>query len=318
MLPGVNRKLMAVAAARGGWFNRSDALACGYTPGDIRQRLDAGRWRRLCRDGYIDVDGEPAVERPWERTARLHRLAVAAMLHRTAASAVASHQSAVVLHELPTWDLDLARVHLTKPAGRSRTTGELVVHRARLAPADVVTVRGLAAMCPARAVVEAACGSTYEVAVVLFDAVLRDGLATREELAAFAHRLRLRAGSPNATNALRFADGRSESVGESRLRVLMAQQGLPEPELQVDIVDYRHNHVGRVDFLFRAERLVVEFDGALKYDAGGDVVAEKWREDRIRELGLRVIRFGWADLIRPGLTAQRIRTALARAVCGKR
>src|SRR5262245_31039881 len=106
MLPGVNSRLSTVAAARGGWFNRSDALACGYTPGEIRQRLDAGRWRRLCRDGYVDAEAEPVDERPWDPTARLHRLTVAAMLHRMGGSAVASHQSAVVLHDLPTWGFD--------------------------------------------------------------------------------------------------------------------------------------------------------------------------------------------------------------------
>jgi len=41
--PGMNRMLTVVAAGRGGWFNRSDARACGYTDTEIRERLRAGR-----------------------------------------------------------------------------------------------------------------------------------------------------------------------------------------------------------------------------------------------------------------------------------
>ena len=61
--------------------------------------------------------------------------------------------------------------------------------------------------------------------------------------------------------------------------------------------------------------MVVEFDGQTKYGDGavGTVVAEKWREDRIRELGYIVVRVSWTDLAHPKRTAQRIRAAFERA-----
>jgi hypothetical protein len=310
----MNRMLTVVAAGRGGWFNRSDARACGYTDTEIRERLRAGRWRRLCRDGYVEVSAEPAHERPWDRTARLHRLTTAAVLHRMGESAVVSHQSAVVLHGLPTWGTSLEQVHVTKPGGRRRATEELVVHRALVDPDDVVRLGELRVMTAARAVVETACESSYEGAVVLADAVLREGVASRAELEAFVHRLRHRAGSPRARNAVRFADGRSESVGESRLRTLMSDYGLPAPDLQVELFDHDdRSFVGRVDFLFRAHRVVVEFDGESKYASGGDLVSEKRREDRIRRLGYGVVRLARTDLDRPVRTARRIGDALSRA-----
>ena len=163
-----------------------------------------------------------------------------------------------------------------------------------------------------RAAVEAVCESSYEAGVVLLDAVLRQRAATRDELAQVVHQLRYRTGAPRAANAVRFADGRSESVGESRLRALMADHGLPPPELQADLFDGRRALLARVDFLFRAQRLVVEFDGELKYGSTGDLVAEKWREDRIRELGYAVIRLGWSDLDKPVRTVRRVQAALAR------
>ncbi|HEY3509384.1 hypothetical protein [Kribbella sp. NPDC051137] len=121
---------------------------------------------------------------------------------------------------------------------------------------------------------------------------------------------------PDARAAAQFADGRSESVGESRFRVLMANHGLPAPELQVEIRDDHGRQIARVDFLV-AGVLVIEFDGALKYaDGPGAVVAEKWREGRLRERGDGVLRFGWADLNRPHETAARIWRGIARHTPG--
>lgn len=311
----MNPRLVTLVAERGGWFTRSDAVAAGYADSEIRARLAAGRWRRLCRDAYVDTESEPRDEKPWIKARRQHVLLAAAVQHRTGRSSVLSHQSAVVCHGLPDWSLDLKRVHVSKPAGRARSDKSVVVHKAQLTDDDVTTRGTLRLTRPARAAVEAACASSYETAVVMFDAVLQRGLASRDELAEAVSRLRFRSGSPHAASALEFADERSESVGESRLRVLMANAGLPTPELQAELYDEERRLVGRVDFLFEDQRVIVEFDGETKYadDDGTIILAEKWREDRLRELGYLVIRISWADLARPALTAKRIRQAFARA-----
>jgi very-short-patch-repair endonuclease len=95
----------------------------------------------------------------------------------------------------------------------------------------------------------------------------------------------------------------------------MHTHGLPAPELQVRFADTA-GLIGRVDFFFRAERTVVEFDGMLKY--GGDgaretLIREKLREDRLRALGLQVVRITWADLAHPDRVIAQIRKAFARA-----
>ncbi|WP_132189044.1 MULTISPECIES: hypothetical protein [Kribbella] len=59
--------------------------------------------------------------------------------------------------------------------------------------------------------------------------------------------------------------------------------------------------------------MIVEFDGAEKYDSPKVLLAEKWREDRLRELGYSFVRVGWADLDRPRETGDRLHQALARA-----
>ena len=127
-------------------------------------------------------------------------------------------------------------------------------------------------------------------------------------------------GSRAAARAVRFADGRSESVGESRSRVLLHRLGLPPSDIQFRVTTPGGEFVARTDFVWADERLVGEFDGRIKYgrllrpgqDPGDAVYEEKQREDAIRDEGLSVIRWTWADLQRPDRLGARVGRALAR------
>ena len=118
----------------------------------------------------------------------------------------------------------------------------------------------------------------------------------------------------HAASMLRFADGRRESVGESRCGVALAIAGI-DVTPQVAIRDEHGDLVGRVDFLVTGTKVVVEFDGKVKYASGDRQVLwdEKRREDRLRALGYTVVRLTWADLERPGAVAAAVQRALAGA-----
>lgn len=306
---GVNKNLQRVAHERGGWFSRADALEAGYTLSEIRLRLHHRRWMRLCRDAYVESAGWPTDEPQWVCTERLHGLTARAVFARSAGGAVISHQSATLLYGLPLWRLDHSQVHLTKITGRARSDRTVRVHRAALRTDEIGEAYGLRLTSPARAIVETTCTSSYEVGVVLSDAALRAGLVSSEQLTTMAKRLEHWPGSPAAQAATAFADGSSESVGESRLRVLMANEGLPTPKSQVEIRDADGRLIGRVDFLL-LDQLIVEFDGAVKYESPKDLVTEKRREDRLRERGYSFVRVGWTDLDQPRQTATRLRRLL--------
>jgi hypothetical protein len=311
----VNRKLEVIAAERKGWFTRADALAAGYSDSELRRRVRNGQWLRLSRNSYTEHRDGPSDEPPWERAVRLHLLKLR-MANERLGDVVVSHQSAAVLHGLPTWGLDLARVHITRSAGRIRSGTTVAIHRSPVGPDEITETDGVRATSVERAITEVTCTTSYEVGVVLSDAALRRQLTTPDRLVAGVGRHRGWRGSPAAWAAARFAAGASESVGESRLRVLMANHGLPEPQLQVEIRDENGQLIGRVDFLL-GTRLIVEFDGALKYgDTADAILAEKWREDRLRERGYQVIRVGWGDLDRPTLTAARLRRGLRGQALG--
>ena len=305
-----------IAAGRGGWFTRADVIAAGYSDSELRGRVRSGQWSRMSYNSYVEPRGTPADETTWERALRLHRLNIRMAIERLG-DVVVSHQSAAVLHGLPQWGTDLTKVHFTRPAaGRDRTGRAIRVHRSPVAADEVAFVDGLPVTSVERAILETTCTTSYEVGVVLSDAALRVGSTTPDKLAAVVRRHRHWPGSPAARAAVRFANGLSESVGESRLRVLMANHALPAPELQVEIRDDLGDLIGRVDFLLLG-RQIVEFDGAAKYSGNPDaVLAEKWREDRLREAGYGVTRVGWSHLDHPQATAQRLWRGLLRQAHG--
>jgi hypothetical protein len=121
---------------------------------------------------------------------------------------------------------------------------------------------------------------------------------------------------------LRLADGRSESVGETRIRYLCWAMGLPAPQVNYPIVDENGREVARFDLAWPELGVFLEFDGKVKYEgllrdgerASDVVVREKQREDMICRLtGWHCIRVVWADLYTPRQTADRVREMFRRA-----
>lgn len=71
--------------------------------------------------------------------------------------------------------------------------------------------------------------------------------------------------------------------------------------------------MARVDFLFKEQRTVVEFDGLAKYAERSDLIREKAREDALRALGYSVVRITWVDLAKPMLVRAKVMQGFALA-----
>jgi hypothetical protein len=311
----VNPKLKLLAGTQGGVYTRAQAAECGYTPGQIHDRIQDGRWERIRHGQYAEAV-ELSHLPPWEQQALVHRRLIHAVMNSMRPGTVAvSHQSALALHGVPLWGSDLEEVHLTRlDKHRGGRIAGVRHHRGKLADADLTTTDGVPVTTVPRALFEMACTSPFEAAVVCADAVRRERLSTVPELERLRAVTEFWPGSATARAALDFSVALSESVGESRLRVLLHTHGLPAPELQATFRDAA-GFIGRVDFFFAAERTVVEFDGLLKYGGDGGreaLVREKLREDRLRALGLQVVRITWADLAHPARVIAKIREAFAR------
>lgn len=232
--------------------------------------------------------------------------------------AVASHQSAAVLHELdllngPSGGL----VCITVPPGARGgpyRRGNVVRHSAALPQGHVTVLSGIRVTTPARTVVDIARTGPFMAGVVTADSALHQRWTSKTELRRLLASCDGWPGIGNARTAVEFASPSAESVLESCARVVFHDHGLPPPELQVLILGQGEAKIARVDFFWREYAVAAEADGLMKYQSGADAIAELKRDRLLRERGLEVIHFTWQELLRePERVAGRILVAFERS-----
>lgn len=301
-------------AAHHGVTTTQQLTALGVTPADVRSLLATGELVRLRRSTFIDGHLWTTAAQ-WQKH-QLRARAVAAELCTPGSPYALSHHSALAVSGIGLHDVD-GRVHLVRTDGRRGRSGDVVHVHPPVLPRWVGEADGLAAVVPELACLQVTSAFGVLAGLVSTDSALRAGLVDKDRLAA-ARPVLVGPRSPRADIVLEHASDLSDSGGETRCRWVMHTVGLPAPEQQVRVHDAVGELVGVVDFLFRRHWTIVEFDGALKYDARTDVLAEKRREDRLRELGYEVVRITWADLAHPHRVLAKVRAAFARADARRR
>jgi very-short-patch-repair endonuclease len=291
------RSVDLASLSRFGVFSAADARRAGIASDHLAARVSAGEAFPLIRGWY-------SVSRPVDPTDR-HRLMTVAAYRRMQGRAMASHHSALVLHGVPTHLADLSTVHLTRTTtGSSRRRPGVMLHPriAGLEPADRVPV--------AMAIVQAGLVGQTLTALVAADFALRKGLVEADQLAAAVAALANHKAIGPVRAILGEADGRIDSVGESILAHRMRRLGwVVEPQLRVE-TDQGPKFA---DFRIAGTRVLVEFDGAVKYTRRADLFQEKLREDALRRAGWVVVRFVWAELDDLEPIRQRVTRAVALA-----
>lgn len=307
-------------------LTREALLAQGTPERSIRTRVDSGAWLRVIPGGYVPREQLSAASEV-DRHLALIRLLGPTM----SAGSVMSHTSAAALWGLPLWNVDLTRVHCTREQkSGSCVTRNVHLHGARsaLTPAErpVDATRSVAVTSAARTVVDCARMVGFEQGVILADAALHKKLATREELQAEVLQAGNCKGVSRARKVVEFADGRSESPGESRSRIVLCNSSLPGLELQYNIITEQGRWIARTDFAIPELKVAGEFDGQVKYGryvpsgkTAGDVVFdEKVREDAIRDEQWEVVRWIWQEIATPQVILSRFHRAVERALARRR
>jgi very-short-patch-repair endonuclease len=293
--------LLALAESQEGVLTTAQLLAAGY-----------------CSRAVVDLVGRAVLDHPGRglyivraqaRTEELSRhrqlVAGARLLYD---DAVLVGASAVLAHGIPVWGVDLGRPSVRRPIVRSG--GMRVFHVRRGAGPSVDTAWGPASPLP-DALALLAVDAGIVSGVVSADAALRSERVSTEELARAVADVASWPRGSRAVAMQSFMDGRRESVGESRCGVELGLAGIRvTPQVEIRRPDGRL--VGRVDFAVDGTRVVIEFDGKVKYAEGDPRVlwSEKRREDDLRALGYVVVRITWADLERPGAVVAKVRAAL--------
>lgn len=288
--------------------------AAGITGKALTAALDERLVIRLHKGAYMPCVVWTALK-PWERESAV----LTAHVLASHSQGVYSHSSAARLLGLATWGCG-STIHVTHgfAPGVSGRNRYVKVHQQRYAPEQTSMLRRgplrVPVTNPAQTVLD--CGRLFslEQSVVIGDSALRKGLDAdllRGQLAAST----IKRGAARARTMLEHLDGLSESAGESRTRIFLVVSRLPMPALQVEIPTRHGLH--RVDFAWRAFRLILEFDGWGKYfnyrPTAEAVAQERQREKDLMELGWTFIRITWQDLNEPVALEARIRGALAAA-----
>ena len=284
------------------------ARRLGASDLDLHYLTRSGELVRVRRGAYVLASRWKAAS-PVER----YVLRTRSVLLTRDRKAWASHHAALAISGLPIIDVDTSRIDVCATVKRCfRRTG--VVTHPLPDGEPCLIVNGAPSVGIDLAVVQTAACSGVKAGVVAVDAALHRGLVTAGTLASAADRAALTAEARHRVDhVLDLADRACESPGESLTRLLLHGLGA-KVRSQVEIRDGT-GLVGRVDFLVD-ERVVVEFDGLVKYEGAQgreELAREKRREDRLRALGYEVIRLTWADLDNPADLARRLREAFARA-----
>lgn len=101
----------------------------------------------------------------------------------------------------------------------------------------------------------------------------------------------------------------TRSVAEDRLLALVREAGLPAPQVNTRV----RGHL--VDFLWAAERVVVEVDGYRFHSSRASFERDRLRDAEVEEAGLWVIRVTWRQLTEKPLA---LVARLARALSSGR
>jgi len=296
---------------------RSHLADAGLGSGAVSRAIDAN-WLVRVTPGVYSLRELPRSSRHLVSSGvpdREYLAHVRAALLAAGRSAMAGGRTAAVL-----WGFDM----LVEPA-----TVEVVwpeSRRARRFPLKGVTtrrLRGAAALeepvlgfepvsvlTPLMTVVDCALSRPLREAVVIADSALRSGRVTLEQLEREVDRHRHH---PNVSRLRRVAsqaDPSSGSVLESLLRLLLAQHGL-RPESQVTLLSSEGQFIGRVDFLFRDQRLVVECDGRRWHDPDDARERDRLRDNELERAAWRLVRITWDDVVsRPAYVVALVQACL--------
>ncbi len=312
--------LAALATRQCGVFTRRQVVAAGCTEREIKTRTGPrGDWVTVRRGVYT-------LRSTWDHASQTDRYVVRVRAAVLAAHTpvLPSHASAAALLGMPVRPRWTDLVHVTRPGvGGGRVEGGVSHHVAAYDDREVSLVGDVPVLGMARTAVDIGRAHPLEDAVVAVDAALRLG-TTREEMWAVAERMWSWAGITTARTAITIGDGGAANPGESLFRLAALEADIGPVETQYHLSDGHRE--AWTDL--RAGRLLMEFDGAVKYlgrEAGGVadrpahevVVEEKKREDwcRSQDGGYGMFRAVWNDVLGQARaqTVRRMRAAYLQA-----
>jgi hypothetical protein len=257
-------------------FTRSEALAAGITS----RMLQGRRFVRLHPAVYRHADHVLSRQDVLE-AARL------AMPPDARLTGISRLQALGLDHGPP------GPVHFVVEGDLHLVTAGVFLHRTALMPPadarDVSVEAAFMAYCSDARVIDAA---------KVGDWLLHHEHTTIEELAALAHAQPWRDGAAETSWILEHLNGRSRSLPESEMRVVLGFAGLPVPEVNRPV-----DRTGRMPYLpdlyYRRYGVAVEYEGGQHQADRGVYVSDLGRYADLRRAGVRYVQVTKETLGRP-------------------
>jgi predicted transcriptional regulator of viral defense system len=275
---GRDAAIAALARRQHGVVSRGQLAELGLGRGAIDWRLAEERLLQVHRSVYA-VGHRALAQRSWWMAAVLAAGPGAALSHRSAAAL---------------WDLRRggpSRIEVSVGRQRRPRSG-ITVHHVPLPPDETTVVDGIPVTTVARTLLDLAGvlpQPQLERAIERAEALR---YADSPSLDALLHRYPTRPG----TRTLRQIRARgitptfTRSELEDRFLAFADAHGLPRPETNVWLGDIE------VDFLWRAERLIVELDGRETHLTAAAFERDRARDRALQAAGWRVVRITWRQL----------------------
>jgi very-short-patch-repair endonuclease len=290
--------IASVAARQHGVVALYQLIQIGLKAEAVRKRVQAGRLHPIHRGVYA----------VGHKLLTIKGRYMAATL-ACGEGALLSHRSAGDLHGLlnaRTW----RAIDVATPTRAGRRRDGIAVHDGkRLTPVDCARVDGIPVTAVPRTLLDLAEATTQRelqraieraVTLKLFDLTAIDELLSRSNGRRGAHKLQ------KAIAAYDDAPTRNEL--ERALLEICVAANLPRPEVNARVDLYE------VDFLWRAQRLIVETDGFETHGTRMAIERDHRRDRRLRKLGWRVERFTWREVMHePEHVAAELRDWLSAA-----
>jgi very-short-patch-repair endonuclease len=276
------QRIEMIASAQRGRVSQGQLIEAGIPRDAIRRRVSSGYLLRLHRGVY-------AVGHRSEIVLGAETAALLACRD----GAVLSHHSAAALWGMSPAGTGDGLVHITVLGTGKAQIGGAKLHRTRLLDAQDVRIHErLPVTSPARTLLDIAELITPRELERALDEALITHVVRPAQILELLARATGRAGRPRLRALLARQTGttRTRSEAEERFLALIRSAQLPEPEVNARVHGYE------VDFLWRAERLVVEIDGFSFHSSRAAFERDRQRDARLQAASLRTMRITWFQM----------------------
>lgn len=267
-------------------ITRAEARAAGMTD----DQLAGPGFRRVIHGVYVPAG---VVLTPQETAA--------AVLSRFSDDASASHATAARILGAPLPRHLGVHVTVSRPSDRRRIRG-VTCHL--IANARVQRVGDIWVSDPAQVFIDLAGTLRLADLVAVGDYLVRHRMVDRTRLERRLVDSRQH-GISAARTAAAYVRERVDSAMETKLRLLIVLGGLPEPEVNPEMVDSAGRR-RRYDLLYRRSRTIIEYDGRQHAESPDQWRSDLGRREALDEDGWRIIVVTAEDMRRPEVLRRRI------------